>query len=277
MTEAAVEPQLTLGATIKQARDANKLSIRELADSLKLPQQVIASLEEDDYASLPSAAFVKGYLRSIALQLKLDPAALIELYRPPVNEEELNSTKTAQTQRQYNDPLIKWTGAAMLLLLVAFLIYFIQSHTDDELKTATVEPDVKQLLSEKISSEKIAATVLPELVVTYSATTQSMATESVSTTVVDEDAKLKIAPAVGDDRLRINATAQTWVEIKDANNKQILFGMLEKTDKPIVLSGAAPFDLFFGNATVVTVDLNGRQFAHQQYIRNNKVARFTIK
>lgn len=54
------------GARLRAAREARGLDRDELARELNLSPRVIRALEEDDDARLPSATFVRGYIRSWA-------------------------------------------------------------------------------------------------------------------------------------------------------------------------------------------------------------------
>ncbi|MEA3638922.1 MAG: DUF4115 domain-containing protein [Lamprobacter sp.] len=64
------------GQQLRQAREARKLDISQLATSLRVTPQVVDAIERDDYAQLPSAVFVSGYIRSYARLVGLDPEPL---------------------------------------------------------------------------------------------------------------------------------------------------------------------------------------------------------
>lgn len=68
------------GRCLRQAREARKLETSYVATALRLAPQVVEAIERDDYASLPSAVFVSGYIRSYARLLGLDPAPLNERF-----------------------------------------------------------------------------------------------------------------------------------------------------------------------------------------------------
>ncbi len=64
------------GKRLQQARQARKLETSYVATALRLSPTVVEAIERDDYASLPSAVFVSGYIRSYARLLGLDPGPL---------------------------------------------------------------------------------------------------------------------------------------------------------------------------------------------------------
>ncbi len=76
-TSAADSP----GQQLRRAREARGLDISQLATSLRIAPQVVEALEQDDYAQLPSAVFVSGYIRSYARLVGLDPEPLNQRFR----------------------------------------------------------------------------------------------------------------------------------------------------------------------------------------------------
>jgi len=67
----------SVGKTLRAAREQMDLSVNDVANRIKFAPRQIESLEADDYALLPEAAFVRGFVRSYARLLELDPAKLI--------------------------------------------------------------------------------------------------------------------------------------------------------------------------------------------------------
>lgn len=107
------------GARLRQAREARKLEVSEVATSLRLTPQAVEALERDDYRRLPSAVFIAGYIRSYARLLGLDPEPLNLSFRsqhpdvaPPP------PTSTTQVERTDDDH----SGGGLAVYLIAFLI-----------------------------------------------------------------------------------------------------------------------------------------------------------
>jgi cytoskeleton protein RodZ len=65
------------GARLRAAREANGFTQLEVAQQLRLNPEVIARLEEDNYDPNMPLVFVKGYLRSYAGLIGLDPEQII--------------------------------------------------------------------------------------------------------------------------------------------------------------------------------------------------------
>jgi cytoskeleton protein RodZ len=65
------------GQTLAAQREAMGWSVEQVADQLKLAVRQVIALEAGDYASLPSPAVTRGFVRAYAKLVKLDPAPLV--------------------------------------------------------------------------------------------------------------------------------------------------------------------------------------------------------
>ena len=97
----------TLGQTLEKARRGLGKSIADAEADTRIRGKLLQALENGQYESLPSPAYVKGYLISYAKFLELDPAPLIDLYeretgttspRPPVRLPEQVVAPRSQSQ-----------------------------------------------------------------------------------------------------------------------------------------------------------------------------------
>ncbi|NNG22276.1 RodZ domain-containing protein [Telluria aromaticivorans] len=74
------------GKTLQSQREAMGWSVEQVADQLKLAPRQVMALEAGNYASLPSPAVTRGFVRAYAKLLKIDAAPLvakIEMNMPP--------------------------------------------------------------------------------------------------------------------------------------------------------------------------------------------------
>jgi cytoskeletal protein RodZ len=72
-----LSPVETAGEILASARKGWDLTLEEVAENLNLGVDVIRALERNEYGDLPGATFVKGYLRSYANLLRLNPEEVI--------------------------------------------------------------------------------------------------------------------------------------------------------------------------------------------------------
>ncbi|MGE4131253.1 MAG: helix-turn-helix domain-containing protein [Bdellovibrionales bacterium] len=68
------------GELLKQAREAARLSISEVALATKINPKILAGIESGDTEHQPAQTFLKGFIRSYAAFLKLDPEEVMRVY-----------------------------------------------------------------------------------------------------------------------------------------------------------------------------------------------------
>jgi cytoskeleton protein RodZ len=78
----------------------------------------------------------------------------------------------------------------------------------------------------------------------------------------------------GPDLIVLKLTADSWIEIIDANNSKVFFNLGRPGDV-FNVRGTAPFDVLLGFAQAVSVEFNGKPFNAAPYSRAG-VARFTL-
>jgi len=75
-----------LGKKLKEAREAQKLSVSEISLSTKIGARMIKALEEGDHKALPALPFAKGFVRSYAAYLKLDQDEMVRIFLEEMGE-----------------------------------------------------------------------------------------------------------------------------------------------------------------------------------------------
>ena len=78
--------RLSPGARLSAARKERGLSLKTVADELKLDVSMVVALEQDDRTALPAAIFVKGYLRRYAHLTGLPEDELVRDYSDSMGE-----------------------------------------------------------------------------------------------------------------------------------------------------------------------------------------------
>ena len=129
--------------------------------------------------------------------------------------------------------------------------------------------DTEQVDTEQAEAEEAAADA---------AVADAMATEDTAASEVRIEDIMPVAkpqPITGGDILALSAEQESWAQIVDANDIQLFYGMI-KPGRELNLTGQAPFDVFLGNAPVVSLSLNSTNIDMTKYIRSNNIAQFKI-
>ena len=70
----------TIGETLREAREKQKLNIDVAAKAVKVKNEVLEGIEKDDFSGFPAPLYARGILRLYAGFLGLEPETLVEEY-----------------------------------------------------------------------------------------------------------------------------------------------------------------------------------------------------
>lgn len=78
-SEIEIPAEHSAGSLLRKQREQRQLSLEAAAEATKIGKNYLVALENDRYDDLPSPAYLKGFLRTYAVYLGLDPEQLIGL------------------------------------------------------------------------------------------------------------------------------------------------------------------------------------------------------
>jgi len=78
--EQGVYSRSRCGGALRLARENQGLTTQEIASRLRLSTKQIEAIEADDFAKLPEATIVRGFIRNYAKQLKINAQPLLDAY-----------------------------------------------------------------------------------------------------------------------------------------------------------------------------------------------------
>ena len=127
----------TFGQYLKSQRELRQISLEEVAAGTKIGIHLLKALEEDRWDILPAEVFIKGFIKSYAEYIGLDPEDTLLRYEaikqkdmPQKEEQEFN------IPRRYNGPLglkssifLKVLIAIIFILLIGLGIYFVSNSS----------------------------------------------------------------------------------------------------------------------------------------------------
>lgn len=113
-----------LGALLHEARVAKGLSLEDLEDETKIKHRYLESLEDGEFDSIPGEVYLRGFLRSYARAVDLDPGEVITQYEyfldPPAPIERGKARKKKAQQRRKQR---LYAGIIALLAVIALLVW----------------------------------------------------------------------------------------------------------------------------------------------------------
>ncbi len=68
------------GGLLRAVREAREIPLQEMADKTRISVKYLDAIESDDFEVLPSATFVRGYVREMSRMLKIEETSLVAGY-----------------------------------------------------------------------------------------------------------------------------------------------------------------------------------------------------
>jgi len=276
---ASVETQpFSVGTTLREARARLGLSVAEVSDRIKFAPRQIEALEADDFARLPELAFVRGFVRSYARLLQLDPVTILAALPQPAVQSMLEGDSTLAEvpfPTQTNKSNIIWLAAALVVVVVLVLFAWLRGSTPDVQHVAQVSDDSKSKVETLQLPEAMPVSAVQELAVASSVTaspaipvaiTQAapkVAAPVVAIPIAASAVQVPAKPVSPDSAaqragtIRLTFDRDAWVEVKDKDGK-ILLSQINHPGSEQSLGGSPPFTLVIGSASGVHLYYKGQ-------------------
>ncbi len=285
----------TAGAWLRNARQQRGLHIAALAVMLKVPQAKLEALEADRFDELPDATFARALATAMCRALKVDPAPVLALLpRSPTGEFDMRPGLNQPFRERGSgggmdggDVLAPLTRPVvwgpLLLLIAAAAVYWIpagwlpeRGEGADTAASGTVAASAPlpefaaaptaASLPTQLAAASAPAPAVPEPVASAPTPAREPAASPVAAPA---------ASAPGGAPLRIVATADSWVEVVDAQGQPLLSRVLRAGEQQEFI-GAAPFKVRVGNVSGTRIEWHGAAVNLAERASNN-VARLELK
>lgn len=284
----------TVGAQLSQAREACGLRVSDIAQTLKLGQRQVEALESGDWANLPGPTFIRGFVRNYARLVQLDPVGLMAqldgvLEKPvatlAVPEMRPGKPTNIGSGGRRDRTVILWAG---FLLLCAAGLYFLMPNDLSALRD-NVQSLIDSIAHKETPAPEAPAAV-PDPVLPPGATTQQVlnpqavnpveqpvpATAQVvgqaPAGVVEQPVAARPAEAA---QLRFVADKESWVEVRDRDNK-VVFSQRMVVGAEQAVGGQGPLSLIIGYAPGVRLFWRGQAIDLTPHTRGD-VARLVLE
>lgn len=262
------------GVRLRESREAQGLTLTEVAERLHMPVHVIRALESEDWRQLGAPVFVRGQVRSYARLLGLDEQSLVEqAHVAPVEPVRLVSHTHVPRAKWIFDNLMR--RAAYVGITVALVVpvwYAAHYHFGaDALRTAALDvmpgsnrtPTVAPPPSSSASAAQGADAASPAA---------APPARKVSAPYV---ASLTPLPRQTEPAgLRLRFDGESWIEVT-APDGQIIEKTLVKAGQERRYRAGEVGHLVLGNAAAVEVQHDGATVDLTPFKRAN-VARFAV-
>ena len=288
------------GAMLREAREAVGLERDALAQRLRLEPRVIEAVEADAYERLPGPAFTKGYIRSMAKELGIDPAPVLAQYTALANVAEpvlADFESRAPAQITSSSTRIQFISYALVAIVIVLIAVWWQRHYNSQV--APPDSDAENLSGEVLPAPEPSIPLPYTFTIvehagaplgrpeTWRRQSDGSTPPPVDETLPAQEATVAPEPAVAVEgevaapagpvakgELILSAARDSWVEVTDLNRTRLHFGLIKGGER-VAVTGKAPYDLVIGNAPAVSVTFRGGAIDVGAYAING-VARMAI-
>jgi cytoskeletal protein RodZ len=149
---------MTLGSTIRDAREAVRLSLESLSESTSIRMGLLTEMENNNFSHCGGDTYARGHLRNIAAKVGIDPQVFIDLY----NEEHSTEHRAIQDLLAENNVMqlpkeqkkISWKVPATFSLAILLVIGVVQIVISNQSSTtpSALQVEVSQSASPTASA-----------------------------------------------------------------------------------------------------------------------------
>lgn len=272
------------GAVLAAAREEMNLSVSDVAQHLKLTPSQIEALEEGAYERLPGRVFVRGFLRNYAKLLGVDPQPLLrriehEMPQPRVVAEPPPAQEAVMPSGERSRlPLFTGIAATVIAALAAYEFGFNNPPPEDAVKsdasTSAKAPD-PAASAETPAPPPAAPPLKPYSVASAPAAAAGTGVPLNPALSAPDGSETAKAPRSGERELHFRFEQESWVEIRDRNDK-VIFSKLNRAGAEERITGTPPLKLVVGNAQGVRLNYDDKPVDLSPHI-GVTVARLTLQ
>ena len=257
------------GRRLAEARQAQHQSAADIARQLKLSVAQVEALESGHYERLPGPIFVRGFIRNYARLVRLDPNELLRTTEataapaasPPDRAPSRDIPYPAKTRRRW--PLAV-AGLAVIAALAAYVIVWEDAHTLSQSPEITAPTAQTRAAApapapqETVNSTEpvVAAPEEPSRAVEPPPQAEAASPPAADAATASAQPS-QAPPRAGEKRVMLEFEDESWVEIRD-RNERVIFSQLNRPGTQQRVDGLPPFSVVVGNAQAVRLTFDGK-------------------
>lgn len=299
----------SVGVLLRMAREKAGLSAGDVASRLRMGIKQVRALEQDDYATLPTGTFLRGFVRNFAKEVGVVPEVALRLLGETHHAAAAINASAIVVPSQQNisvrapggefatpraRAVIAVVIAALLLAATWYYWEYVWPHrAEGGRPKAVIEekavseplavraPTVNVLSSPDVVTQENYPLLPPQTEVSPSGSASVSGGAPVSATPPAPEST-EVAPAVprpalppGTGLLGFTFTGESWVEVADHTGKIVLDRKFKNGEAEEVV-GRPPFSVVIGNAKATRMAYDGKEIDLVPYTRVS-VARLIVK
>ncbi len=270
MTDAQV---ISVGEILASARKKKRLRYKKLSSELNIDEIYLIALEEGNFDLIPGGeAYVKGFLRSYAKKLDLNPDDVINNYLSS-RKGSLKATKKLSPKNQINSnpknlPKIVLIATFSIIFLLFLGVIFREYESDNQKVTNTVETSttITSNDSNEMHDESTLLILKPD---------ENQSSESTGDLITainsDLDSQTSALPLEETplNRIDIKVYGDCWLEVFN-ENKRMIYNLAKEGDEFVL--NESKVKIIAGNFKNVEVSFNDKMVNLEDYANTKQVS-----
>lgn len=284
--------KVEVGERLRKAREEAGIDINEMAGRLRLTSSQLEAIEAGRLEQFGASIYARGYVANYARLLGLRADPLVEQLSMANEEPPLRAAATGSPAGQRlaeNVARVATYAVGTIVLALPVLWWASEGSLNalfgeppapaaQEQTVAEADEAGEKPAGEGSAEEAVAAAnarepedkpLMASMVMRSSRDSDPAANDS-----AEPQAEEAAVEEPEPDRLVLDLTQDSWVEIRDGAGERLEYDLLE-AGTTREYSGTAPYRVLIGNADSVTVRYNGAPFDTEPFVQGN-LARFEV-
>ncbi len=258
---------IATGEFLRQQRTARKLSLAEVARAIILDENLLRKIEQDEAGHI-APVYRNGYILAYARYLQIPQDEIQQLIDSAAGKEVVLRTVFSGPPKR--SPIDNWLRASSYVLASLLIGTLAWQFTHEAVR---LSQNGSRLPGETASQPGQALigpvnASIASLAISHDSPAMGPARSGPALAAVS-DAPL---PA-GEGRLQVSVSADSWVEISDANGRELEMDLLRGGSQKNY-QGKVPFRILIGRASAARLSMNGETVDMTPFISDD-VAQMT--
>jgi cytoskeleton protein RodZ len=122
------EASEALGQRFRAAREARGMSVSDVAERIRIRSVYLAAIEEENWSIIGAPVYVRGFLRTYARFLGLDPEEAVAAFNrsegaPQQSDPAENEPESSRSAPAWAGSVLLWGAGIVAVLLIAFVVF----------------------------------------------------------------------------------------------------------------------------------------------------------
>ncbi len=137
----------SLGRYLRRERESRKISLREVSKNIKVKEHLLKAIEEDQYVTLPSPTYVKGFLLAYAKYMGLDPNDVLLRYEGGLKGKSAARAEAPSEEETQRNRRYLWIIGGVLVVGFVVSYFLFLRPSGPPVDSVSVKPKIEETLS----------------------------------------------------------------------------------------------------------------------------------